>query len=331
MTKVWLCAVLILGSALGAAAQTGAPVVGQQAGVYLNTVSVTWDGVPADEFHNNEASMLGGFTLFAALTPGGSPVARAPLPWPPPDPENPTLDCTSCVPSFSFPNVPDGTYYLAVVKGIVQSAIVPAPNWSPVTINYASCGSVPGAPTNLRRSTGGQANLVVLFWDLAPGCAPQSLQLEAGSSPGASDKGVFQVQVQSGWGGVAPPATYYVRVRARNHLGVSAPSNEIQVVVDPPQCSGPSAPLNLTASVVNQQVTLTWNPPVDSGTRPVSFYYVSAGSSPGGNNLAFVRVTTTSLVASTVPSGTYHVRVQAGNTCSNAGGVPSNDVMVVVP
>lgn len=331
MTKVWLCAVLILGSALGAAAQTGAPVVGQEAGVYLNTVSVRWNGVPADEFHRNEASMLGGFTLFAALSPGGSPIARAPLSWPPPDPENPSLECTSCIPGFDFPNVPDGTYYLAVVKGIVSSAIVPAQHWSAVTVSYTTCGSAPGAPTNMRRSTGGQPNLVILFWDLAPGCQPETMQLEAGSAPGASDLGVYQVQVQSGWGGVAPPGTYFVRARARNHVGVSAASNEIQVVVDNSACTGPSAPQNFTATVVNQQVTLTWQPPDNSGTRPVSFYYVSAGSSPGGNDLAFVRVTSTSLVASGVPSGTYHLRVQAGNTCSQAGGVPSNDVTVVVP
>ena len=69
MTKVWLCAVLILGSALGAAAQTGAPVVGQEAGVYLNTVSVRWNGVPADEAHALYAR--------ASLSPHVTPVGLA--------------------------------------------------------------------------------------------------------------------------------------------------------------------------------------------------------------------------------------------------------------
>lgn len=331
MRNVWLCVVLVLASAAAAAAQSGAPVVGQTAGVHLNTVAVSWDGSPTDPNHQDEGTVLGGFTLFAALTPGGSVIAQAPLPWPPPDPENPSIPCTTCIPGFSFPNVPDGTYYLAVVKGLVSSAVIPAGNWSPVTVTYTTCGSAPGAPTNLRRSSGGQPNLVLLFWDLAAGCQPETMQLEAGTAPGSSNLGVFQVQVQSGWGGVAPPGTYFVRVRARNSVGVSVPSNEIQVVVASPSCTGPGAPLNLTASVIGQQVTLSWQPPVNPGSRPVSFYYVSAGSAPGGNNLAFVRVTSTSLVATGVPPGTYHVRVQAGNTCSDAGGVPSNDVTVVVP
>jgi len=305
--------------------------VGQSAGVYLNTVSVDWDGSLADPGHQDEATALGGFTLFAALSPGGSVIAQAPLPWPPPDPENPSLPCSNCLPGFSFPNVPDGTYYLAVVKGLVSSAVIPAGNWSPVTVTYTTCGSAPGAPTNLRRSTGGQPNLVVLFWDLAAGCAPATMQLEAGTAPGSTDLGIFHVPAQGGWAGVAPPATYYVRVRARNHVGVSAASNEIQVVVDSPACNGPSAPRSLTASVAGGQVTLNWQPPDNEGSRPVTFYYVNAGSSPGASNLAFVRVTATSLVATGVPPGTYHVHVQAGNTCSAVGGVASNNVAVVVP
>ncbi len=330
MRNVWLCAVLSFTSVASAAAQPGTSVVGLQTHATGNTVSVTWDGVEGDVNHNDEGTLLGGFTLFAALSPGGSPIAQAPLAWPPVDPINPPMPCANCIPIFSFPNVPDGTYYLAVVKGLVPSAIVPAPNWSAVTVNFGAC-TAPGAPTNLRRSIGGMANLVLLMWDLAPGCPPTTMQLEAGSAPGASDLGVYQVQVQGGWGGVAPPGTYFVRVRARNQFGLSAASNEIQVVVNTPTCNGPSAPQNLTASVVNQQVTLTWQPPGTNGTYPVSFYYVSAGSNPGGNDLAFVRVTSTSLVASNVPSGTYHVRVQAGNACSNAGGVPSNGVTIEVP
>ncbi|HUU33390.1 MAG TPA: fibronectin type III domain-containing protein, partial [Vicinamibacterales bacterium] len=283
------------------------------------------DGTAMDPQHVDEASMLGGFTLFGALTPGGPALGSVALPWPPP-----VLEYGS--PGFSIPNVPDGTFYVAVVKGLVQSAVIPPAHWSQVTVSYASCGSAPGTPTNFRRSTGGQANLVLLFWDLAPGCQPESMQIETGSTPGAADIGIFQVPVQSGWGGVAPPGIYYIRVRAKNRSGVSALSNEIQVIVnDPNACTGPSAPQNLTFSLVGNQLTLNWQPPATSGSRPLSFYQISAGTTPGAATFGYVRVTATSLVASNVPSGTYFVRVQAGNTCSQAAGAPSNEVMVVVP
>ena len=54
--------------------------------------------------------------------------------------------------------------------------------------------------------------------------------------------------------------TYYVRVRARNALGNSAPSNEIQVVVGVvipgPGC--PAAPRSLTGAGSVGTVTMSW-------------------------------------------------------------------------
>ncbi|MDH4063866.1 MAG: fibronectin type III domain-containing protein [Acidobacteriota bacterium] len=319
MTKMWVCAALVLGSAAGAAAQPGTPVVGLEASVYLNTVGVEW----LSPLESTDDNPLDGFTMFAASTPGGAILARLELPWPPPDPEHGN-------PGFGIPNVPDGTYYVAVVQNLVQSATIPTGDWARVTVAFTSCGSAPGTPTNLRRSIASMVD-VLLSWDFGPGCPPESMVLEAGYSPGASDAGVFQLPVQIGWGGAAPPGTYYVRVRARNRYGISGPSNEVQVITGD-TCSGPGAPRNLTFTVVNHRVTLNWQLPSDSGSRPVSFYHLIAGSVSGGTNVVnYLRVTTNSMVADNVPSGTYYVRVAAGNTCSLASGPPSNEVTVVVP
>lgn len=319
----FVAASLVLGGATLAAAQAGTPVVGQSASVYLNQVSVGWEGTEEDPHHNAEGADLGGFTLFGALSPGGAPVARLVLPWPPANPEE-------NVPGFGIQNVPDGTYYVAAVKGVVQNAVIPPSAWSQVTVLLTTCGQPPGAPTNLRRSTSPSVD-VVLFWDLAPGCQPEAMQLEAGTAPGATDVGVYQVPVQSGWAGSAVPGTYYARVRARNRFGVSAPSNELQVVVTDPNCSGPGSPLGLTYTVVNRRVTLSWQPPLNPGSRPIYRYVLSAGTVSGSSNVGSFLVNGTSLEADNVPSGTYYVRVAAVNYCAPAPGVPSSEVIVVVP
>lgn len=321
-TFIWALGLLMVSATL-ASAQAGAPVVGQTAHVYLNQVSVGWEGTEEDPHHHAEGGDLGGFTLFGALSPGGAPIARLALPWPPANPEE-------TVPGFGIQNVPDGTYYVAAVKGIVQSAVIPPSAWSQVTIVYATCGQAPGAPGNLRRAASPSLD-VVLYWDLAQGCQPESMQLEAGTSPGATDVGVYQVPVQSGWAGSAVPGTYYARVRARNRFGVSAPSNELQVVITDPNCSGPGAPLGLTYTIVNRRVTLSWQPPLNPGSRPIYRYVLTAGTVSGSSNVGSFLVNGTTLEADNVPSGTYYVRVAAVNYCAPAPGVPSSEVIIVVP
>ncbi|MEZ5292394.1 MAG: fibronectin type III domain-containing protein [Vicinamibacterales bacterium] len=57
--------------------------------------------------------------------------------------------------------------------------------------------------------------------------------MEAGTAPGRSDiVAALDVGLQTSLtaSGV-PPGTYYVRVRAGNYTGLSAPSNEVAVTV----------------------------------------------------------------------------------------------------
>ena len=69
---------------------------------------------------------------------------------------------------------------------------------------------------------------VSLAWDPVPGAA--GYLVEAGASPGAADLAVIPVGASS-IGGVVPSGTYYVRVRARNDCGTSAPSSEVAIHV----------------------------------------------------------------------------------------------------
>jgi hypothetical protein len=109
-----------------------------------------------------------------------------------------------------------------------------------------------------------------------------------------------------------PAGVYYVRIRALDASGASAPSNEVQVVVGGVAGgSCPSAPRGLSiVSLTGGTVTLGWSPP--SAGAPTS-YVIQAGSSPNGADLANFDTNSTALtlVASNVPAGSYFVRVYA--------------------
>jgi hypothetical protein len=91
----------------------------------------------------------------------------------------------------------------------------------------------PAAPAGLA-ATFNVGGVVSLTWN-GPTVSPTTYVIEAGSLPGItnlanSDLGGPGTSMTTT--GVAP-GTYYVRVRARNACGISAPSNEIVVVVRP--------------------------------------------------------------------------------------------------
>jgi predicted phage tail protein len=160
-----------------------------------------------------------------------------------------------------------------------------------------------------------------------------SYVIEAGSSSGATDIAVFDTGSTATTLTVTgvPAGTYFVRVRAKNSSGSSAPSNEIVLTVGggPPPCTtAPGVPTGLSAAVSGASVTLTWSAP--AGGCPPSTYGIEAGSTSGASNLASLSTnsTSTSFGASNVPAGTYFVRVRAGN--GSSFGSPSNEVVVTV-
>lgn len=331
MTRVWTVVLLLL-SAVPAWAGPGDPVVGQQARVDRHLVGVSWEGTEEDREHQQEAAALGGYTLFASFSPGGAVIARAELAWPPPPPTDPEESIGS--PGFGFAFVPDGRYYIVVVRGIVGAPSVPAGAWSEVVVNIATCGAPPGAPVNLL----GQSPIpngtpfVSLGWTDGAGCPPVQWEIVAGYTPGASNAAAIRVPARV-FQTLAPPGTYYVRVHALNQFGRSAPSNEVEIVVPDPTCIVPGAPGNLRADVQGQQVTLMWDTPY-AGSRPITLYQISAGSMPALFNLANIHVGPNSTSFTTAaPPGRYYVRVHAGNGCGGTfnTGLPSNEIIIDVP
>jgi len=146
------------------------------------------------------------YVLEAGTAPGQTNVASI------------TLPNTS---SFSV-TAPPGTYH---VRARARNGCgVSAPS-NEVVVTVGGC-SAPAAPTALRFTRAG--SLVTLNWDSAAGAS--DYVIEVGSTPGASD--LLVVAVPPGpVSAMAPPGTYYVRVRGRNGCAAGSPSNEITVVI----------------------------------------------------------------------------------------------------
>jgi hypothetical protein len=185
-----------------------------------------------------------------------------------------------------------------------------------------SCG-IPAPPTGL---TGTVSTYATTFaWTpAAAGSAATSFVLEAGTSSGATDVMVFDT-LSAGTTFVSPGlpnGTYFVRVRARNAAGTSAPSNEI-IVSGATGCA-PGAPGNLIASVSGLNVAFQWNAAAGSPTS----HELEAGTAPGKSNLGTFPVGLTAQFATPAPPGVYYVRIRARNACGV--GPASNEVLVLI-
>jgi hypothetical protein len=194
------------------------------------------------------------------------------------------------------------------------AAAVAVDRWSGLS---AQAG--PPAPTNLTAAVSG-AN-VNLSWRAGTGSAgPMIFQLEAGSRTGAADLAVVPMSSTSTVAPNVADGLYFVRVRARNTMGFSGPSNEVQVRVG---CTAaPAAPASLNAAVSGSAVQLNW-----AASAGATGYVLEVGSASGQANLGSSPVNGTSLTAN-APNGTYYLRVKARNKCGTSG--PSPEAIAAV-
>lgn len=122
--------------------------------------------------------------------------------------------------------LPAGTYFLRV-RGVRGGRA--GESSSEVVVSVPSTGSAPSAPGPLRGTV--VLNAVQLSWGEAGGNA-ESYVLEAGTSAGRTNIGAFDTGVlDTGFFAVVPRGLYYIRVRARNGAGLSAPTNEVVLAV----------------------------------------------------------------------------------------------------
>ncbi len=220
--------------------------------------------------------------------------------------------------------VANGTYYVRV-RAASAAGLSASSNEVPVLVGPPP-QVAPGAPSGLTAAAVGST--ITLSWQApATGGAPASYRIEAGSGPGLSDVADFSTGHTAATfsaSGVLD-GMYYLRVRATNEAGTSAPSNEAVMAVG---CMGPpGTPGNFRlVSSTRDAVAFSWNASSGSPTT----YVLEAGSAPGSTNLLVRDLggTATTMSASGLNSGTYYTRLRARNACGTSG--VSNEVVVIL-
>lgn len=206
--------------------------------------------------------------------------------------------------TFSLPNVPQGTYYLRALARNASGLSAPS-NVVPVVVQTGV--QPPAAPSNLTATVNGTS--VTLNAQLPSGLT--GLLLQGGVTPGATQAVLpLSVSAQNTLPNV-PPGVYYVRLVALNAGGPSAPSNEVQVVVNAPACTAPAAP-TLTAQVAGQAVQLSWTAVANAAGYRLDASMVSGGSPMFSQPLP---ASVTTVGNPSVAPGTYYVKVTGTNAC----------------
>jgi len=228
------------------------------------------------------------------------------------------FDTLSTATTFMAPGIPNGTYFVRIRSRNAAGTGAPS---NEITITGASGGCAPGPPGSLSVAVAGPN--VTFQWGVAPG-GPTSYVLEAGTSSGSSNLVAFDVGLTTQFAVTAPPGVYYVRIRARNACGSSAPSNEVMVSVGQ-GCTLPGAPPNFTVSLAGRMMTLAWG----AATGQPTSYILEAGAATGTSNLVNADIGNRLSLVAPAPPGTYFVRIRGRNACGT--GPASIERSVSVP
>jgi hypothetical protein len=251
-------------------------------------------GIAAGSFDTSSSR----YWTFAHLSQGGSSVIRRAI----------HANLTQQLTESSWTTAVSGSGL-----GLGSTTSVESPGFATLTTG------LPTAPSNLASTVSGST--ATLTWNASANAA--SYDVEVGSRSGATDIATLSA-TDTAVSGAAPSGTYYVRVRGRNALGVSAASSEIVVTVGS-ACPALTAPNPLSATVSGSLVTLVWG-----GVGGATSYVLEAGSASGATDVVTVDLgTTATSFAGTAGHGTYYVRVRAKNGCGT--GSASNEVIVNVP
>lgn len=227
--------------------------------------------------------------------------------------------------SFST-GVPRGSYFVRLRSVANADVSLPTADVSFVV----GPPDVPAAPLDLMAVTEGQR--LTLAWQPPSTGAPAGYLFEVGRAPGGRELAALSIAgVSTSLVLDAPAGRYYGRLVPLNANGRGPASSEvgIDVATTVGYCQqAPDAPQNLSVQVTGRTVTLTWQ--LSSIGAIVDTQRLFAGTGPGGANLGTIPLDASATrFVTTVPPGTYYVRVVATNGC---GASPaSNEVVVSVP
>jgi hypothetical protein len=285
-------------------AGAAAPAAAQGAGDPLHTVAEAEGGtaaiaVYAYEPGQREAIEALGVTLLVSASPGGPLLASLgqSAPWP----------GSANEPVFIFPGAPPGSYWVVLVIGLTTSTTAPASAWVPLVIP-PRCAGLPGTPHFTGSLSG--STVTLLAGGGPTGCTYDRIDIEVGTSPGASDILTFPAPASLFSTPNVPAGTYYLRARAVNAFG-SQVSQELSFFV-PGGCLPPQSPLGFKATVGPGTVTLSWFQSNATGITFYQFLVVDAANDLIGTVLLPPQTTS---VSAPVPPGTYRVLLVSGGPC----------------
>ena len=185
--------------------------------------------------------------------------------------------------------------------------------------NVATTGtlSFQGAPTGLVATAGNQQ--VSLSWNAVNGGLPITdyvIEYRTTDGPGewqVVEDGTSTVTTATVTG-LTNSTSYDFRVSAVRNAGPGDASN---IATATPQPDPPAAPSALAGTPGNQQVSLSWDAPLNEGGSPVSDYLIQYRTTPSGPWTVFEDATSTatSVVVTGLTNGTaYDFRVAAVNS-----------------
>jgi predicted phage tail protein len=223
-------------------------------------------------------------------------------------------------PQFVAVGAPAGRFYVRV-RALNPAGTGPA---SPdATLVVGAGGPLPDAPRSARAWMRG-SQLMMTWDDPGSGGVPTHYLVEAGTGPGLANIASITSTRRGFTYTPVPAGFYFLRVRAVNATGASAPSNEVMLVVGG-AASPPRAPRETGATAIGSTVTLNWSAPAGA----VTGYVIEAGSAPGLSNLVVQPIASVTTVSfSSVPAGTYYVRIRAVNALGRS--VASDELVIVV-
>jgi len=220
-------------------------------------------------------------------------------------------------------SVSNGVTYYYIVTAVNSAGESPYSNEVSTTPR-----TVPSSPANLVAVPGdGQVSLSWLVPVSDGGSAITGYRVYR--KTGSSSYSLLTTVVAPGYtdGSVSNSVTYYYVVTAVNAAGESPYSNEVTVTPEQ-EVVAPGAPVDLVAVPGDNQVSLSWQAPVDDGGSPVTEYVIYRGTTSGS----------WSFQGSTTSLGYIDTKVSAGHTyyyvvtaVNSAGESPySNEVTATV-
>ncbi len=189
------------------------------------------------------------------------------------------------------------------------------------TFQTTSVTALPSAPGGLTAVANG--GTLRLSWNRAAGA--QSYRLEAGTSTGLVDLFNGDVGNVTSLEGLVPPRTYFVRVRAANTVGLSAPSTQVSLTVSSSAAcaAAPPVPASILAQSGGLLVALSW-----PASPAATSYLLEAGTASGATDIGTAVVGNVTTYQGVGVPGAYVVRVRAANACGVS--TPSPEMAVTL-